>query len=186
MQKSCAFTGHRPDKFSFGFDESHPDCIRLRKAIDQSVARLVQAGITTFYTGMALGVDLWAARAVLALREENPALRLVAVQPCATQADRWGEKERETYRSILSQADERICLHESYTRFCMHERNRYMVDRAQYLLAIYDGGESGGTASTVRYAESRRRNIWLLDPDSLQLVQLVPPQMSLFESNNTE
>ncbi|MBR6608542.1 MAG: hypothetical protein IKK98_07800, partial [Oscillospiraceae bacterium] len=76
------------------------------------------------------------------------------------------------------------CLHERYTRFCMHERNRYMVDRAQYLLAVYDGGDTGGTASTVRYAESRKRNIWLLDPVSHQLVQMVPPvepeQLGLF------
>ena len=88
MQKSCAFTGHRPDKFSFGFDESHPGCVRLREAIFGAVCRLADAGVTTFYTGMALGVDLWCADAVLRLRNEKPTLRLVAVQPCATQADR--------------------------------------------------------------------------------------------------
>ena len=53
MQKSCAFTGHRPDKFSFGFDESHPGCVRLREAIFGAVCRLADAGVTTFYTGMA-------------------------------------------------------------------------------------------------------------------------------------
>ena len=184
MQKSCAFTGHRPDKFPFGFDESHPGCVRLREAIFGAVCRLADAGVTTFYTGMALGVDLWCADAVLRLRNEEPTLRLVAVQPCATQADRWPEKERQRYQDILAQADERVCLHERYTRFCMHERNRYMVDRAQYLLAVYDGGDTGGTASTVRYAESRKRNIWLLDPVSHQLVQMVPPaepeQLGLF------
>ena len=30
---SCAFTGHRPTRFSFKYDEAHPDCIELKKVL---------------------------------------------------------------------------------------------------------------------------------------------------------
>ena len=49
----------------------------------------------------------------------------------------------------------------------MQERNRYLVDRAQTLLAVYDGAPGGGTEYTVRYAQSRDRRIILVRPQEL-------------------
>ena len=45
-------------------------------------------GITTFYTGDALGFDSLAAEAVIAQREELKGIRLVVVMPCRDQAAR--------------------------------------------------------------------------------------------------
>ncbi|MDD3193653.1 MAG: SLOG family protein [Oscillospiraceae bacterium] len=172
-QQVCAFTGHRPNRFAFGYQENHPDCIRIKNAIGRAVSSLVEQGVVTFVSGMAQGVDLWAARAVLRQREQNPALRLLAVQPCADQADRWPWEIRREYEEILAMSDERVCLNASYTPACMMERNRWMVDRAGILLAVYDGSAKGGTAFTVRYAQSKQREIWLLDPASLYLAKMV-------------
>ena len=61
----------------------------------------------------------------------------------------------------------------------MMERNRWMVDRSGILLAVYDGSAGGGTAATVRYAQSKQREIWLLDPDTLRLVALTPPEKQI-------
>ena len=46
----------------------------------------------------------------------------------------------------------------------MLERNRYMVDHSSVLLAVYNGVYRSGTGMTVRYAESKRRKIILIDP----------------------
>ena len=27
---TCAFTGHRPSSYKFGYDEEHPDCCKLK------------------------------------------------------------------------------------------------------------------------------------------------------------
>lgn len=35
---------------------------------------------------------------------------------------------------------------------CMARRNRYMVDRACRIIAVYDGEPRGGTAQTLAYA----------------------------------
>lgn len=57
----CAFTGHRPSRFHFGYDEQHQDCIRLKWAMASQITTLIHNGVTTFLTGMALGVDMWGA-----------------------------------------------------------------------------------------------------------------------------
>ena len=54
----CCFTGHRPEKLSLSETEVKP---LLEKAIDTAI----QNGYTTFITGMAPGVDIWAAEIVL-------------------------------------------------------------------------------------------------------------------------
>ncbi len=76
IEKSCAFTGHRPKKFPWGYHEADVRCAALRQTLSEQIAKLVEAGYTDFLTGMAEGTDTWAALAVLALKKEYPALKL--------------------------------------------------------------------------------------------------------------
>ena len=94
-----------------------------------------------FLTGMAQGVDQWAAEIVLAMKRSYPHIQLIAVLPCETQANKWSQEQRERYFNTLAVCDDVITLNARYTPQCMLERNRYMVDHAGYLLAVYDGGE---------------------------------------------
>ncbi len=84
IQNCCAFTGHRPAHFSFKYDETHPDCIAIKEAMGKAVLSLIGQGITTYYTGMALGVDIWGAELILELKEQYRELKLIAVLPCET------------------------------------------------------------------------------------------------------
>nr|WP_286167135.1 hypothetical protein [Clostridium sp. D33t1_170424_F3] len=52
---TCAFTGHRPDRFPFQYDESHPDFIRLKKRMLSEIINIAYAGTTLFLSGMAQG-----------------------------------------------------------------------------------------------------------------------------------
>lgn len=51
-----------------------------------------------------------------------------------------------------------------YREGCMLERNRYLVDHAACLLAVYNGEQRGGTAMTVRYARKLGREVIVLNP----------------------
>ena len=146
---ACAVTGHRVLSSDFSKEE-------LRAAL----RALAAAGVRTFLCGMALGFDLLCAEEVLLLREELP-VRLVACIPCADQAARYPKSARERYERILDRCDERAVLHECYCDGCMFERNRYMVDRADLLLAYYTG-RRGGTKYTVGYAERRGIPVYLI------------------------
>ena len=70
----------------------------------------------------------------------------------------------EVYFSILEQADSIVYVSQTYTQDCMLKRNRYLVDHAACLLAVYNGERRGGTAMTVRYAGRLGQEIILLNP----------------------
>jgi len=169
MEQSCAFTGHRPKRFSFGYNEDDKKCIRIKEILREHITTLADVGVHTFYTGMALGVDTWAAEIVLELKELYPHIRLIAVRPCETQADSWTEEQRERYFGILAQCDEEILISGNYTNSCMFERDRRMVDLAAYLLAVYDGDARGGAAYTVRYARKNKRGVITIHPETLEV-----------------
>ena len=170
---ACAFTGHRPMKFSFGYDEEDERCIRLKLVMARQIASLIESHVTLFYTGMAQGVDQWGAEIVLDMKRQYPHVQLIAVLPCETQANKWSVEQRERYFNTLADCDDVITLNTRYTPECMLERNRYMVDHADYLLAVYDGGGKGGTAYTIRYAREKKREIIVIRPDTLEVFSTV-------------
>ncbi|MBR0282920.1 MAG: hypothetical protein IJQ81_15270 [Oscillibacter sp.] len=55
-------------------------------------------------------------------------------------------------------------MQKEYSEGCMLERNRFMVDHVDMLLAVYNGEWRGGTAATVRYAKKSRKRILIINP----------------------
>jgi uncharacterized phage-like protein YoqJ len=51
--------------------------------------------VTHFISGMAIGIDIYAAQIVLDLKKQYPYLILECALPCETQANKWREKYRE-------------------------------------------------------------------------------------------
>jgi uncharacterized phage-like protein YoqJ len=169
IKSACAFTGHRPNRFSFGFNENDERCAKIKELMRDQIGALIAGGVTDFYSGMALGVDQWAAEIVLDFKREHPAVRLTAVRPCETQADSWTVEQRERHYNTLALCDDVVTLQKRYTRSCMFERNRYLVDHAGHLLAVYDGGSDGGSAYTIRYARQQGRKIIIIHPEKLSV-----------------
>lgn len=157
-----SFTGHRPEKMPF-FGEDDPLFAELKKRLRDQIELLVHDGAGEFCTGMARGVDMWAAEIVLELKSDYPALRLIAVIPCPEQADRWGRDEKARYQSILKQCDQTITTSPSYTKGCMLKRNKALVDMCDVLVAVFDGTR-GGTMQTVNYAKSKGRKTIVIPP----------------------
>lgn len=155
----CTFTGHRSQKLPWGDNEADPRCRELKQRLADTIEAVWSAGFHHFICGMAEGADLYFCEAVLALREEHPEVRLEAAIPFAGQAEHWPRAQRERYQRLLEQCDTRTVLREEYSRECMMERNRYMVDHADILIACYDG-QSGGTLNTMRYA--LKKNVQIL------------------------
>lgn len=101
--KICAFTGHRPNSFPWKYDETAPGCVSLKTVLTEQITALADNGVTGFISGMALGVDLWAAQIVLDLRKKNLALKLCCALPCECQEMKWPAHTQKLYRSILRQ-----------------------------------------------------------------------------------
>lgn len=118
-------------------------------------------------SGMALGVDQWAAEAVLALKEAHPQISLEVAIPYETQMIGWNIDQQEHYFSITSRCDKESMLQRAYTKGCAQRCNRYMVDSSQFVLAVWDGRQ-GGTSSTVKYAQQRGKTVVCINPERLQ------------------
>lgn len=70
MNKTCCFTGHRPKSLPFGYDEGAEGCKRLKALLTEGIEKqITENGVTHFISGMAMGVDIYAAEAVLELKD---------------------------------------------------------------------------------------------------------------------
>lgn len=168
---SCAFTGHRPTRFSFKYDEIHPTCIELKKVMAEQIDFLYRQGITDFYTGCALGIDLWAGETVLALMELHPEIKLHCVVPFAAQDQKWTPEQQARYHALLDRSGDVFLTQEKYSRDCYYIRNRYLVDHADVVLAVYDmqANKRSGTGYTVHYAQTQGKPIIAIDPDDFHI-----------------
>ncbi len=144
--KTCCFTGHR----------SIPPMkqIALKRELKNTVQALIAQGVTEFRCGGALGFDTMAARAVCGEKKKNPLLRLVMMLPCREQTKFWSPADIRTYENILKHADEIVYTSEHYSQGCMHTRNRRLVEGSD-VCVTYCERETGGTAYTVRYAQTQ-------------------------------
>lgn len=141
---SVAFTGHR-----FISDERVEE---VRESVNNEIRLLYSKGFRNFFCGMALGFDMLAAEEVLKLKEELPAILLVATVPYREQNERWSANQKKRYLEILEKVDDVIVLSEHYYNGCFLKRNDFMLDHVAVLLAYFDGKPKGGTFYTVRNA----------------------------------
>lgn len=164
--KRCAFTGHRPQKLPFGFNEADEVCAALKRLLHDRIEGLIGLGYAHFLSGGAMGTDIWAAEAVLDLREKYPWIVLEMVSPFDGQADRWSDEYRARHNRLFEEADIVTIISREYTKSCMFRRNRYLVENADMLLAVYDG-QPGGTAMTIQYAKELGLQIQCIRPERL-------------------
>ncbi|MBR4098986.1 MAG: DUF1273 family protein [Clostridium sp.] len=162
-EHTCCFTGHRPDKLPWGADEKREDCLALKARLVAALERAYTAGCRHFICGMARGADLYFAEAVLDLRAQHDDVTLEAARPCETQADSWPQTEKARYYTLLDQCNLETLVQHHYDRGCMARRNRYMVDHAARLIAVYDGIPKGGTAQTLAYAMKQNLELDILE-----------------------
>lgn len=143
LRRVC-FTGHRPEKLDISEKESKT---KLRIAIQKAI----NDGYTTFISGMARGIDMWAAEIVIEEREKNDSIKLICASPFEGFEKSWELDEKQRYNNILKNADyvKYVCSH--YSRQCFQIRNVWMVDHSARVIAAYNG-ERGGTRNTVQYA----------------------------------
>ena len=163
-QKVCCFTGHRSQKLPFRFNEQDERCIKLKEALKEEIEQIIEEnGVTDFISGMAIGTDIFAAEIVLGMKKRYPQLWLECAIPCENQAAKWREADRDRYFDIISRCDKETLLQTRYTPNCMQNRNKYMVDKSDYVIAVWDGTPSG-TGNTVRYAEKCNKKVIIINP----------------------
>lgn len=168
MSKTCCVTGHRPSGFPWIYGKENQSQATYKKILCEIIDWYISENdVTDFISGMALGADMDFAATVLLLREKYPYIRLHCAIHCRDQTRLWKEPYISLYNNILRQADSSVILSESYTRTCMLDRNRYMVDKSDYVFAVWNGERKGGTWYTMEYAKKLKRPVEVLRLDEL-------------------
>jgi uncharacterized phage-like protein YoqJ len=153
--KLVAFTGHRPDKIG-GYDLPNPTYMHVCQEIDRVLRELKPDKVIS---GMALGVDQWAANVALKLN-----IPFIAAVPFLGQEGKWPNKSQQLYKKMLEKAAEIVIVSEGgYAASKLQIRNEWMVDRCDVLVAVFDG-TSGGTANCVTYAKGKGKEIVFIKP----------------------
>lgn len=145
-----AFTGHRPDKLG-GWDPLHPVVERVKKSIRDFLARRWP---TQVISGMALGVDQWAAQICV-----DFGIPFIAAMPCDHMEHPWPLPSQERFHALLAKARQQVIVSPGpFKPWKMQRRNEWMVDHCELLAAVHDGS-GGGTYNCIEYAESVGREV---------------------------
>ena len=166
-QTACAFTGYRPPKLPWQYDESDARFLDWKRRLRIAVEQACDQGMEHFLCGMAQGCDLVFGETVVELRDEGRSITLEAAVPCPSQAQNWPAEDAARWLRLLAACDYETVVQDHYSASCMMRRNRYMVDHASLLIAAYDG-QDGGTRRTVEYALRRRVPIVLVSPEKIE------------------
>ncbi len=148
-KKTCCVTGHR--------DLPQTEINRIKAALRREVEKAVSDGFTCFMSGFAEGVDQYFAEIVLEIQKSNPVLELVAVIPYQKRLDSL-RKKKWTFEMLETCADV-VVIREEYQPSVYSHRNRYMVEHSDRVIAVYDGREKGGTAGTIRFTHTLKKEL---------------------------
>lgn len=191
--KTLTFTGHRPKDLG-GYNENNPVAHNVKAQLKSLIVQAYDRGYRKFITGMAPGVDQWAGEILVELKKTHEDITIVAAVPFASQATIWPEHGQKRWYSLLDNCDEIYIVDKgddkAYTveevrslsqtqepepKYMivrkLQERNVWMVDRADSVLAIWRGTD-GGTGNCVRYAQSKGVKIVSYNPDTNKVEKL--------------
>ena len=153
----CCVTGNRPEKFSFERIENDFKYISYLSCLYDAMDDLMNNGCTYYISGMARGADMDFADAVVSHKFNDNEIILEAAFPYFIDFSK-SDKSLKKWE-ILSDCDYINFISPYYSKGCMQKRNKYMVDKADIVLAIWNGRKEGGTWNTIKYARSKGKMI---------------------------
>jgi len=162
-ERTVSFSGYRPHKFDFSLIEGSEYDLFTARLFDE-ITNAIENDYDTFISGAAPGFDIVAAELVIFAKRVYPekGIKLICALPYGNFKDskHFDSRWRDRYDSVIDHCHKTIYVTNSTieTIYCYDRRNKFMVDNCSQLIC-YHNGKSGGTESTIKYAESRNIKI---------------------------
>ena len=153
-----------------------PKANAIKQALGKSIRKEIEAGKTTFISGMDEGVGLWAAEEVLSLKKDFPDIRLVAALAFRGQDEVMSATNRKRYQSILEKADGVIEKGWKPSKKAgedfdpaYNSRSKLMQSISGSSIVVHDGRKFGRTAQYLKDLPRRlhEERIIKIDPRNL-------------------
>lgn len=174
-------TGHRPSNPNLGgYNWNSDKNQRIMLKLYQTVEDILKENpdeIVNCIEGGALGIDQMFFRSCELLRERYPGrITLEIAIPFKDQPNKWFDgmdiyrycnqieaADFITYVDGLKDYQRTKTPVGSYNPYKLQIRNEYMVDKANIVIAVWDGSK-GGTGNCYNYAKKKNKNIIRIDP----------------------
>lgn len=175
-EKAICITGHR-EKYVKPY-KNNPDnfditCTAVKLMLERYIEIIMGKGYTTLISGLAEGVDLWAAERVLCRKRFDKECRLIGVMPFLKHSAGFSEENMNLLRLVERHSDLLITTCDKrnvtygknatpYTDPNVYKRrNYYIVDNSAVVIAFCsEDNPHSGTAQTVRYAQRLNRPVF--------------------------
>ena len=151
-----ALTGHRPQRL-FGEDLENENWTKIRKWLKET---LIENNCSLAISGMAAGSDMLFALAVKDLKEQGENIKLELAFPCHGYGRKSSYNKYLQWRQeIIQSADKKTFIHEKWCKTADDDRDKYMVENCDILIAIFDGNNVGGVYHTIQHAKRLGKKI---------------------------
>ncbi|MBI5975377.1 SLOG family protein [Staphylococcus canis] len=144
MIKTIYITGYK--SFELGiFKNDAREVTYLKKFITQKLIQLLDEGLEWVLIQGQIGIELWAAECVLALKKDYPDLKLGIITPFLDYTSKWNEMNQHYYHKIIEQADYQNSIYQdSYQGpYQFQQADQFMLDHTDMTLLIYDDEMEG-------------------------------------------
>ena len=148
---TCCFTGHR--NLPAGQEDE------IWKRVYACLEPLLKGGVRYFGVGGALGFDTLVAERLIALRERQPQIRIILVQPFPGYQRRWTPAQQARAAAVEARVDKVVVCCKTPSREAFLARDRHLVDNVGCCIA-WCSRPTGGTAYTLRYAQKQGLRVW--------------------------
>jgi len=148
--KTCCVTGHRTIEDS--------KIANIKKELRKHIMQAIDDDYTHFISGFAEGIDLYFAEIIAELKGKY-AITLGAAIPYR---NRMKTRDME-FQKLIKHCDVINVHAEEYKAPCFINRNRFMVQSSDLVIAVYDGRKRGGTLFTINYARSSNKEVRVIN-----------------------
>lgn len=178
--KVCTFKGY-DFKDLYGYNLSDDRYKELTVKVRGMLVELIERkGVTDFITGGSLGFDKIVYFVVDSLKKKYPNIKNHLAIPFENQSSKWFSDDLNDYEYMKNKADSIVYVDtiEGYNttggavgyfnpkklKVC-HE---YMIDKSDYLIALYRGDDKGGVSYCINYGKSKKKEgVYTINPDLL-------------------
>lgn len=150
----CCLIGNSKLGLSKSMSKKPNDLKGLTRVI---LENLIIRGNKTFLTGLEPGFDRLCVNTLLKLKKVNKKIRLIAILP----HQHFYIYDRQA-QFILKNCDDIIEISEKYRENCVDERNRFMIEKCDIVLAWFEKKDMH-LNTLINYARQLKKDVKLID-----------------------
>jgi uncharacterized phage-like protein YoqJ len=173
--KTIYVTGYRAHELGI-FNDKHPGIPIIKKALYNNLYPLCDEGLEWVVISGQLGVEGWAAEAVMELKEHFPHLKYSVITPFLEQEKNWNEQKQAQYARILENADFVTSVtkrpYEAPWQFT--EKDKFIISNTDGMLLLYDEDNEASPKYVLnlvtKYMENNEYELLRINAYDLQIV----------------